>query len=50
MSVLLSPVVCPLLLQNVLALAAFWVVLGGLVGTAGFKYVNDNIKVDEPKQ
>lgn len=26
--------------QSVIGLAAFWVVLGGLVGAAGFNYVN----------
>lgn len=27
-------------LQSVIGLAAFWVVLGGIVGVAGFNYVN----------
>jgi hypothetical protein len=36
---LLAPLL-PLLLQSVIGLAAFWVVLGGLVGVTGFNYVN----------
>jgi hypothetical protein len=36
-----------LLLQSVIGLAAFWVVLGGLVGLYGFNYVNSRAKLDD---
>lgn len=37
-----------LLLQTVIGLAAFWVVLGGIVGVAGFNYVNSKQIKDQP--
>jgi hypothetical protein len=36
------------LLQSVIGLAAFWVVLGGIVGVAGFNYVNSKQIKDQP--
>ena len=39
--------ICLLLpLQSVVGLAAFWVVLGGLVGVTGFNYVNSKAPAD----
>jgi hypothetical protein len=35
-------------LQSVIGLAAFWVVLGGIVGVAGFNYVNSKQIKDQP--
>jgi hypothetical protein len=35
-------------LQTVIGLAAFWVVLGGIVGVAGFRYVNSKQIKDQP--
>jgi hypothetical protein len=35
-------------LQSVIGLAAFWVVLGGIVGVAGFNYVNSKQIKDSP--
>eukprot|EP00882_Tetradesmus_deserticola_P018363 GHRQ01019725.1.p1 GENE.GHRQ01019725.1~~GHRQ01019725.1.p1 ORF type:complete len:133 (+),score=50.27 GHRQ01019725.1:264-662(+) len=34
--------------ESVIGLAAFWVVLGGLVGVAGFNYVNSKQIKDQP--
>jgi hypothetical protein len=47
-----APVLLLLLLrffpQSVIGLAAFWVLLGGLVGVAGFNYVNSKQIKDRP--
>lgn len=38
---------CPAM-QSVIGLAAFWVLLGGLVGVYGFNYVNSKQIKDRP--
>jgi hypothetical protein len=46
---LLMPAICRCcLLQSVIGLAAFWVVLGGIVGVGGFNYVNSKQIKDQP--
>jgi hypothetical protein len=34
--------------QSVIGLAAFWVVLGSVVGVAGYNYVNSKSIKDQP--